>query len=70
MRVASALIVVAAFVASATLVRAQSPAEITINDVGVQPENVTSSQDGAVYFGSTAKGTIYRAPEVHGAVLA
>ena len=61
MRVASALIVVAAFVASATLVRAQAPTEITINDAGVQPENVTSSQDGAVYFGSTAKGTIYRA---------
>ena len=61
MRVTSALIVVAAFAASATLVRAQAPTEITINDTGVQPENLTSSQDGAVYFGSTAKGTIYRA---------
>src|SRR6185295_16488842 len=25
------------------------------------PENLTSSQDGTVYFGSTKKGTIYRA---------
>jgi sugar lactone lactonase YvrE len=25
------------------------------------PENLTSSEDGTVYFGSTAKGTIYRA---------
>jgi hypothetical protein len=42
-------------------VRAQSRTEVTINDTGVAPENLTSSQDGAVYFGSTAKGTIYRA---------
>ena len=34
---------------------------MTINDTGVSPENLTSSQDGTVYFGSTAKGTIYRA---------
>jgi hypothetical protein len=34
---------------------------VTINDTGVQAENLTSSEDGAVYFGSTAKGTIYRA---------
>src|SRR6187551_2930508 len=43
------------------LVRAQSRTEVTINDTGVQAENLTSSQDGAIYFGSTAKGTIYRA---------
>ena len=41
--------------------RAQDRAEITINDTGVQAENLTSSQDGTVYFGSAAKGTIYRA---------
>ena len=41
--------------------RAQTRTEITINDTGVQAENLTSSQDGTVYFGSTAKGTIYRA---------
>ena len=40
---------------------AQARTEITINDTGVQAENLTSSQDGTVYFGSTAKGTIYRA---------
>ena len=34
---------------------------MTINDTGVMPENLTSSRDGTVYFGSTAKGTIYRA---------
>src|SRR6188472_4501915 len=42
-------------------VHAQTRAEITINDTGTQAENLTSSQDGTVYFGSTAKGTIYRA---------
>jgi streptogramin lyase len=43
------------------LVRAQDRTEVTINDTGVQAENLTSSQDGTVYFGSTAKGTIFRA---------
>jgi sugar lactone lactonase YvrE len=37
------------------------PAEVTINDTMVSPESVTSSQDGAIIFGSTTKGTIYRA---------
>ena len=41
--------------------RAQARTEIVINDTGVQAENLTSSLDGSVYFGSTAKGTIYRA---------
>ena len=41
--------------------RAQGRTEVTINDTGVQAENLTSSRDGTVYFGSTAKGTIYRA---------
>ena len=42
--------------------RAQDRAEITINETTrVAPENLTSSQDGTVFFGSTAKGTIYRA---------
>ena len=39
---------------------AQSRTEVTINDTGVQAENLTSSRDGTVYFGSMAKGTIYR----------
>ena len=55
------LFTVVALVPFAPLVRAQTRAEITINDTGVQAENLTSSQDGSVYFGSTAKGTIYRA---------
>ena len=42
-------------------VRAQGPAEVTINGTGVQAENLTSSRDGSVYFGSMATGTIYRA---------
>ncbi len=50
-----------AFAAIGTLVGAQSRTEIRINDTGAQAENLTSSQDGSVYFGSTAKGTIYRA---------
>ena len=40
---------------------AQSRAEVTINDTGVESENLTSTRDGTVYFGSMAKGTIYRA---------
>jgi streptogramin lyase len=55
------LLTVVALVSLAPLARAQTRAEIMINDTGVQAENLTSSQDGSVYFGSTAKGTIYRA---------
>lgn len=40
---------------------AQSRTEVTIKDSGVQAENLTSSADGTLYFGSMAKGTIYRA---------
>jgi streptogramin lyase len=53
--------------ALAALARAASPAtaqdrsEITIEDASAAPENLTSTQDGTVFFGSTAKGTIYRA---------
>ena len=50
-----------AFTPCASVLRAQNRTEVTINDTGVMPENLTSSQDGTVYFGSTAKGTIYRA---------
>jgi len=55
------VLVVIALASLGPPVGAQTRAEITINDTGVQAENLTSSQDGAVYFGSTAKGTIYRA---------
>src|SRR2546423_13886401 len=41
--------------------QAQPRAEVAINDSAVTPENLTSSRDGTVYFGSTSKGTIYRA---------
>ena len=40
---------------------AQNQPEVTINDTDVQSENLTSSRDGTVYFGSMSKGTIYRA---------
>ena len=50
-----------ATIAIASSVGAQARTEITINDADVSPENLTSSRDGTVYFGSTAKGTIYRA---------
>lgn len=55
------LLTVATLASLWALVRAQRRTEVTIKDTGVQAENVTSSQDGSVYFGSTAKGTIYRA---------
>jgi streptogramin lyase len=40
---------------------AQPRADITISESGAAPENLTSSADGTVYFGSTSTGTIYRA---------
>ena len=55
------LLTIAAVISLSALVRAQDRKEITINDTGDPAENLTSSQDGSVYFGSTAKGTIYRA---------
>src|SRR3954454_19655560 len=55
------LVTVVICAALSSLVGAQGRTEITINDTGVQAENLTSSQDGSIYFGSTAKGTIYRA---------
>jgi streptogramin lyase len=61
-RIASrAALALAAFTSFSALVLAQARTEVTINDTGTQAENLTSSQDGSVYFGSTAKGTIYRA---------
>jgi sugar lactone lactonase YvrE len=56
MRVTTRALVIVGVFASA-----QSRTEIKINDIGVQAENLTSGSDGSVYFGSTAKGTIYRA---------
>ncbi len=41
---------------------AEDRAEIPIEDASAAPENLTSTQDGTVFFGSTANGTIYRAP--------
>src|SRR6266508_2365680 len=55
------LLAVVTVAALSPLVRAQGRTEVTVNDTGIQAENLTSSQDGTVYFGSTAKGTIYRA---------
>jgi hypothetical protein len=40
---------------------AQARTTITLSDTAVSPENITSSRDGTVYFGSMTKGTIYRA---------
>jgi sugar lactone lactonase YvrE len=56
MRVTTLALVIVGVFASA-----QSRTEIKINGIGVQAENLTSGSDGSVYFGSTAKGTIYRA---------
>ena len=54
----------ATFAFSAALLAAVLSAqlqEVTLNDTGVSPESVTSSRDGGIIFGSTAKGTVYRA---------
>lgn len=61
-RIAGRLIAAVATLASfAPLARAQNRTQVTISDSGVVAENLTSSRDGSVYFGSMAKGTIYRA---------
>ncbi len=52
---------IVAVVTFASVAHAQIRTELVINDTAVSPENLTSSKDGTVYFGSTAKGTIYRA---------
>lgn len=44
-----------------TVARAQARREVTLADSAVMAENLTSSRDGTVYFGSMATGTIYRA---------
>ena len=60
-RVARSLIVAAITLSFAPLARAQNRTQVTTSDTGVVAENLTSSRDGTVYFGSMAKGTIYRA---------
>jgi hypothetical protein len=55
------LTALAALLALPALLHAQGPTEITINDTKPQAENLTSSRDGTVFFGSTTHGTIYRA---------
>jgi sugar lactone lactonase YvrE len=55
------LVAVVALATIAPIVSAQGRPEITIKDTAVTPENLTSSRDGTVYFGSMTKGTIYRA---------
>lgn len=61
MTVQRTLLVLITVMSLSPFARAQGRTEVTINDTGTQAENLTSSQDGSVYFGSTAKGTIYRA---------
>jgi streptogramin lyase len=61
-RIAGSLIAAVVTLTSfAPLARAQNRTQVTINDTGVVAENLSSSRDGTVYFGSMAKGTIYRA---------
>jgi len=55
------IVAAVALIALAPPARAQRRTEVTISDTAVTPENVTSSRDGSVYFGSMARGTIYRA---------
>lgn len=50
-----------ALASSAQLHAAQGRPDVTIADTGSQAESLTSSQDGTIFFGSTATGTISRA---------
>src|SRR4029077_3302527 len=60
-KVRDLIVAVLTFTCFASVVQAQNRTEVTISDTAVTPENLTSSQDGTVYFGSTSRGTIYRA---------
>ena len=55
------LLALVALARAASPAAAQDRTEITIEDASAAPENLTSTRDGTVFFGSTAKGTIYRA---------
>src|SRR4051812_39328463 len=55
------LLTVLTLAALSSVALAQGRTEVIVNDTGIQAENLTSSQDGSIYFGSTGKGTIYRA---------
>src|SRR6185436_12072108 len=46
---------------AAVFTAAQNRSDIEPNDTMVSPESITSTRDGTVIFGSTGKGTIYRA---------
>jgi sugar lactone lactonase YvrE len=59
--VRGSMVIVVSSTFSDTAAQAQSRVELTTSDTAVMPESITSSRDGTVYFGSTAKGTIYRA---------
>jgi len=59
--VGSLIVAIVTLTSFASILRAQERTEVTIHDTDVAPENLTSSRDGTVYFGSMAKGTIYRA---------
>jgi sugar lactone lactonase YvrE len=57
-RLAGALVLTLSVIATGA---AQVRPEIEINDTMVSPESITSTADGAVFFGSITKGIIYRA---------
>jgi sugar lactone lactonase YvrE len=57
----SLIVAIVTLTSLAPLARAQNRTQVTIGDTGVVAENLTSSRDGTVYFGSMATGTIYRA---------
>jgi len=54
-------VAIIAFLSLTSVARAQARTEITTRDTAVAPENLTSSRNGTVFFGSTTTGTIYRA---------
>jgi streptogramin lyase len=60
-KVVAIVVAVLGIAISNSRAEAQTRPGITLSDSAVSPENLTSSLDGSVYFGSTTKGTIYRA---------
>jgi len=59
--VQGAVFALVALASMAPSTEAQSRTEISIEDASAAPENLTSTRDGTLFFGSTATGTIYRA---------
>lgn len=59
--IVSSITTIALSIAGANLALAADRSQITVKDTREFPESITSTKEGAVFFGSMSKGVIYRA---------